>query len=234
MSSSIKPNDVLKFWFSRSACTESRSLLSSSTWMMSQMPKWFGISSSSFQKIPATEQAQIDDSCRFLEPALEKAFTGVLSTDPDWKPESPDDYKPLLAQTILLDQISRNIYRGSTSAFSYDNKAIICARKLHEMGMVELEGVELSECMFAFMPLTHSEELVDHELNTHLAKRQAERWPGNMSSETVKQAEDHAIVIRRFGRYPHRNKLMGREGTPEEIEYLSDVENLPAWAKSQM
>jgi uncharacterized protein (DUF924 family) len=63
------------------------------------------------------------------------------------------------------------------------------------------------------------------------------RWPANkefLEKIAYSYADSHYEVLKRFGRYPHRNQLKGREDTPEELEWLGDIENLPAWAKSQL
>lgn len=136
---------------------------------------------------------------RFLA-TYEAACSGQLDA---WR-EGPDS---LLALIIVLDQFPRNMFRGSARAFAFDAQAARFTREGIERGF---DGV-LSEAQleFFYMPLMHSESLSDHDLL-------CERGRGDDPYEL-----QHREIIARFGRYPHRNAVLGRDSTPEEASYLT-------------
>jgi uncharacterized protein (DUF924 family) len=117
-----------------------------------------------------------------------------------------------LAEIIVLDQFSRNMYRDSFNAFSSDNIALILAQEAISVGAdKELEPIERS---FMYMPFMHSESLVIHEQAVLLYK-------ANGIANNVEFEMKHKEIIERFGRYPHRNALLNRISTPEEVEFLT-------------
>ena len=118
--------------------------------------------------------------------------------------------KGRLAEIIVLDQFSRNIYRGKAAAFSQDSMALVLAQESVSRGV--LDNLEGSERSFLLMPYMHSESKYIHSLAETLFKQFA---PNNYSFEVR-----HKEIIDRFGRYPHRNALLGRESSMEEIEFL--------------
>ncbi len=120
--------------------------------------------------------------------------------------------KERLAEIILLDQFSRNIHRDSALAFANDSLALALAQEAVDNECdSELNPIENS---FLYMPYMHSESLMIHEQAVELYK--------NNGIESNYQFElKHKAIIERFGRYPHRNKILGRESTPEEIEFLN-------------
>jgi uncharacterized protein (DUF924 family) len=126
-----------------------------------------------------------------------------------------------LALIIVLDQFSRNIHRGSPLSYAQDEKALELALEGIEVGTDRELGV--SERMFFWLPLGHSEDLTLHERTV----RHAEEEAANASPPLrpmyefgVSQAKAARSVIERFGRHPHRNEILGRTSTPEELEYL--------------
>ena len=116
-----------------------------------------------------------------------------------------------LAEIIVLDQFSRNIYRGTTLAFESDRVALALAQ---EAIACSADG-ELSQAErgMLYMPFMHSESLAIHEIAVDLFKK-------NGILSNYKYELKHKAVIERFGRYPHRNDILGRESTQEEIEFL--------------
>ena len=126
-----------------------------------------------------------------------------------------------LALIIVLDQFSRNIYRGSPLSYSQDEKALKLALEGIELGMDrELGAVERN---FFWLPLGHSEDLALHERGVRNAEEEAANAPTHqraMAEFGVSQAKAARYVIARFGRHPHRNEILGRTSTPEELEYL--------------
>ena len=119
--------------------------------------------------------------------------------------------KGALAEIIILDQFSRNMFRDAARAFAYDGMALILSQ---EAIAAEFDR-ELSaeENSFLFMPFMHSESRQIHELALKLYERN--EIPSSLEFEIK-----HKTIIDRFGRYPHRNAILGRESTAEEIEFL--------------
>ncbi len=116
-----------------------------------------------------------------------------------------------LAEIIILDQFSRNMFRGSPLCFAQDALALALAQEAVACGAdLALTPVERS---FLYMPYMHSESLKIHEVAVELFRNNG--IEGNLDYELRHQA-----IIERFGRYPHRNALLGRESTAEEIEFL--------------
>ena len=129
----------------------------------------------------------------------------------DWLEEP----RSCLARIIVLDQFPRHIHRGTARAFSSDALALEAAKHLVGKGWDrELLSVER---MFAYLPFEHSESLEDQEQACALCK-------GLLAfpevADTHRYALAHRDIIRRFGRFPHRNAALGRTNSPEEIEFL--------------
>src|SRR5205814_10592390 len=121
----------------------------------------------------------------------------------------------MLALVLLLDQFSRNLFRGDARAFAQDAHARDCARQALARG--DDLGFLPVERQFLYMPFEHSEELADQDLAVE-KMRALEAF--EQTRGLARWAERHRDVIRRFGRFPHRNAILGRESTPEEIDFL--------------
>jgi len=150
-----------------------------------------------FEKDPAFD-AEIRQ--RFL-PHYELGAAGKLGS---WK-QAPAS---CLALVVLLDQFARNMFRDSARAFAADPLARDAARTILDCGWDQAMTPE--ERMFAYLPFEHSEALQDQELSLKL-------FEGNANFEWARK---HWEIIRRFGRFPHRNAALGRESTSEEIQFL--------------
>lgn len=128
-----------------------------------------------------------------------------------------------LALIIVLDQFSRNIYRGSPKAYQCDQLAATLAMDAINSG--HDQGLPLVARWFMYMPLQHSEniELQEKSVDVFLKLRQDAREHAEqlILDDVVKNASEHRAIIKHFGRFPHRNKIMGRANTPEESDYLS-------------
>ncbi|MEM9624641.1 MAG: DUF924 family protein [Pseudomonadota bacterium] len=118
-----------------------------------------------------------------------------------------------LALCLLLDQMPRNLFRGTPKAFSTDDQAAAVATRAIEKGLDQELDVERRK--FLYLPYMHSERLADQERSIALAKALDD---DNM----IHHAGEHADIIRRFGRFPHRNSILGRVNTPEEAAFLAD------------
>jgi len=134
----------------------------------------------------------------------ERAVSGGLSP---W--EASDD--GALALVIVLDQFPRNMFRDEPRAYCSDALALEAAHRAIARGADTRIEPELPE--FLYMPFMHSEHLADQ-------LRCVELFRNAGSPENLRYAEDHADIIRRFGRFPHRNRILGRATTPEEQAFL--------------
>jgi uncharacterized protein (DUF924 family) len=191
-----EPDSVLQFWFNGSLSGDPMAMVRQIEW-------WF------------RGGADLEINQRF-QALLEHATRGELDR---WCHEA----RSRLALIIILDQFSRTIHRGTVQAFAQDPKA--CA--------LTLEGIKLGhyaalktpwEKTFFFLPLGHSENLEYQELAVKLADQLVEE--ATMEHRTLlefsaTQARGHRDVIARFGRHPHRNEVLGRESSPEELEYVA-------------
>lgn len=122
----------------------------------------------------------------------------------------------MLALVVVLDQFSRNLYRGDPRAFAQDAYARECANEALARGD---QGVLLPvQRQFLYLPLEHSEDLADQERCVELM-RTLEQF--HETRGLTQWAEKHRVIIARFGRFPHRNTTLGRKSTPEEIEFLA-------------
>jgi uncharacterized protein (DUF924 family) len=116
-----------------------------------------------------------------------------------------------LALLVLLDQFPRNMFRGSARTFAADPVARAAADRALRRGFDQ--RVPHVERQFLYLPFMHSEDLPDQERCLALAR-------GYGDDEFTKYAEQHADIIRRFGRFPHRNAMLGRATTPDEQAFL--------------
>jgi uncharacterized protein (DUF924 family) len=122
-----------------------------------------------------------------------------------------------LARVIVLDQFPRNIHRDSPLAFAGDARALATAEEVVTRGLDQ--SLDAFERWFLYLPFEHAE--------TDAAQARSLQLFGALAQETgdrgpLEWAEKHAAIIRRFGRYPHRNAILGRASTPEEIEFLKE------------
>jgi uncharacterized protein (DUF924 family) len=118
---------------------------------------------------------------------------------------------PALAATIVFDQFPRNMFRKQADAFATDRLAQAVAHNARRLGFAE--ALPPSQRSFFYMPFMHSEALPDQELCVAL-------FAG--SAEQLKYAIEHRDIVARFGRFPHRNRALGRESTEAEIEFLKE------------
>lgn len=176
----------------------------------------------------STDDARIEDILHFwydeagearwwkadpdFDAEIEKRF-GALCTEAaaggcaEWA----ESARGALALVILFDQFSRNIHRGTAAAFATDSAALDVARGAIASGLDE--ELKLNERYFLYMPFMHAEDPA--------AQQECVRLFESIGSQSgAKYARGHKRIIDRFGRYPHRNAILGRASTPEEEEYL--------------
>ena len=132
----------------------------------------------------------------------------------DWQ----DSSLGCLALVILFDQFSRNMFRDDKKAFEQDHKTRLIVNDAVYAGF--LENMDESQRFFMLLPLIHSEEITDHEMAYYLLDKYLKDHPG--LADIKKFWKDHTKAIRKFHRYPHRNKILGRESTKAEIEFLNE------------
>lgn len=117
-----------------------------------------------------------------------------------------------LAEVLVLDQFSRNVYRDTARAFAQDALALALAQELVASG--QDRSLPMAQRSFAYMPYMHSESALVHAEAAVLFDQAG-------MEDTLRFELAHKAIIDRFGRYPHRNTLLGRESTPEELAFLS-------------
>jgi len=128
-----------------------------------------------------------------------------------------------LALTIMLDQFPRNIYRGTPRAFECDDRALQVARGAIERHLDRAHP--LDRRMFCYLPFQHSESLPAQQRSVELFSRWAAEHPADRRADADDQmmyALRHREIIERFGRFPHRNAVLGRTSTAAELAFLAE------------
>ena len=200
----VTPADALEFWF------DSAELRYTPT--KDQRARWFQRSD------------QFDEEIRErFEPAIDQALNGQLD---HWRESLPGQ----LALILLLDQFSRNLYRGSARAFAGDQLALEISQAMVRDNSHTQLG--LHQRAFAGMPLEHSELAEVQEQSVayfdQLRRDFAPERPNATDEDSeaaagyYRFAVAHQEVIQEFGRYPHRNAALGRPSTPEEKQWLDN------------
>ena len=187
---------ILDFWFSDSELDSPQ--------LDSRMDRWFGASDDLDERIRGEFGELID-----------RAAAGELD---DWA-TTPHGR---LALIILLDQFTRNAYRGTAQAFSHDRQALKLAIEGAMVG--DHKQLNAVERMFFFMPLQHAESLKIQEKSVSVFNALAETVPGTMHETflvAAQFAELHRDIVAEFGRFPHRNAVLGRTNSSAETAYLS-------------
>jgi uncharacterized protein (DUF924 family) len=169
---------------------------------------WFAGDADAFRKLWFEADTDFDAACAKFADALRDAKAGALDR---WT----DTPRGTLALVILLDQFSRNLHRGSPEAFAADAKAREIARSAVAQGIDQ--GLAPMERMFVYLPFEHSEDIADQDESVRLFATLRDA----LGEESMRYTEAHRDVIRRFGRFPHRNAALGRVSTPDELAYLA-------------
>jgi uncharacterized protein (DUF924 family) len=174
---------------------------------------WFGQEGEEgygeFQEEWFTKDPEFDREIRDrFEPVYEEAATGELD---HWKNEA----QSCLALIIALDQFPRNMYRGDARMYAADEKAREAAR--HAVEHAYDRELSLYGRLFAYLPFEHSEELDDQRLSVKLFRGLAAEMG---SEDLLGYAVRHLEIVEQFGRFPHRNEILGRRTTPEEEAFL--------------
>jgi uncharacterized protein (DUF924 family) len=151
---------------------------------------------------------------------LEQAAKGELAS---WA----DSPRRCLSLIILLDQFPRSIYRGTARAFAYDEQAL--GLTLAGMQSAADGALDVVERIFFYMPLQHCEAREVQDESVAAYRRLTMEAPQELRSvfeESLESAEKHRSIIEQFGRFPHRNRALGRPNTPEEDVWLRDADRM--------
>lgn len=148
-----------------------------------------------------------DFDARFRERFLDDHLAAARRERDDWAATAHGT----LALLILLDQFPRNVFRGTAHMYATDPLARHFARRLHA-GRGDLELAEDLR-LFCYLPFSHSESLEDQALAVALN--------AELGEESLRHARGHQDIIRRLGRFPHRNPMLGRETTAAEAAFLA-------------
>lgn len=157
-----------------------------------------------FKKDPVFDEEIRSQFSQDLEIAVNGGYDHLTSAPPG-----------ALAAVILLDQFSRNLFRGQARAFAGDAKAYAIAGAAVRAGLDR--GLLPVQRQFLYLPFEHSETLVDQARAMELY---ASLPPGELREHCLDYGRRHQVIIERFGRFPHRNAALGRASTPEEEDFL--------------
>ena len=191
---------VRDFWFGRAALTTAA--------LKHRMLFWFGGADSELGR-----RRDQHIRVRFAE-LLERAAGGNLS---GWA----DGPRRRLSLIIVLDQFPRNMFRGSPRAFAYDEQAL--ALTLSGMQSAADAALNVFERIFFYMPMQHAENREVQDESVAAYRRLRAEVPEELRDffgSALRSAENHRSLIERFGRFPHRNRILGRADTPEEEQWL--------------
>ena len=133
-----------------------------------------------------------------------------------------DDPRGRVAYVIVLDQFSRNMFRGTARMFEGDRQALAAA--VEGVARHEDAALTVNERSFLYMPYMHSEEIGMQDRSVALFKELLESAPSELRGSlvaAVQYAEKHREIIARYGRFPHRNAVLGRASTPEEQAFIA-------------
>ena len=184
---------------------------------------WFGDNSDEYQtyeeRLPfwfrGPQSFDQEIQARF-ESWIPKAASGELS---NWE-QQPHG---ALALIILQDQFPRNIYRGTENAFAYDENALRIATKVVNSGMDR--ELKFLERIFAYLPFEHSEDIEIQQLSvrkfTELEELFGDGYFREATANSLEYAQMHYDIIEKFGRFPHRNDILGRKSTAKELEFMA-------------
>jgi uncharacterized protein (DUF924 family) len=189
-------DDVLDFWFGKPGSPD----------YLQPNPAWF-------RKDPAFDAVVAERFGGLLDLALRGGADAVAGL-----PRGDDPTRQALARIIVCDQFPRNAWRDRPSAFALDPIALATSHRL--IGTPAERALAPVQRVFVYMPLMHAESLEEQARCVALFKALAEEW--SEAASNYDYALQHEAIIRRFGRFPHRNEILGRASTPEELAFLKE------------
>ena len=191
----IKTEQILRYWFG---------VLDNELSNKSQSILWY-------QSTPEIDQ-EIFSQFNHL---YQQSISGKLA---HWH----DNARSSLAMIILLDQLPRNMFRGTAQAFASDSQALLTAQKGIDRGFDK--ELSLIERIFYYHPFEHSEDLSDQQKSVDLFSSLLDEYPSEVHQSVIKSsvnfAQQHLTIIEQFGRFPHRNQVLNRQSTVAELDYL--------------
>jgi len=201
----LRANEILEFWFGREPLDAAR--------LEERSRFWFG---GDGPEAAAARDALIREK---LEPMLERAARGEFVA---WA-SSP---RRRLALIILFDQVPRNSYRGTAAAFAFDREAL--ALSVEGLNLAADAALEPAERLFFYLPLEHAESLEAQDMAIASFERLVAEAPAELRefcAGLLGYAHKHRDLILKFGRFPHRNGVLGRADTAEEAAWLAEHPN---------
>jgi len=190
------PDEILEFWFAEPTTTTDAA--------RAKLERWFG-AGDSYDAVVAT---------RFGDDVVEAIAGGFRQ----WE----DEPRSCLALIVLIDQFSRNVFRGSPKMFAGDERALELSVSALDRGFDA--GLSFEEQLFLGLPILHVEDIDlqrRNEAYTERICRAAGPEYAPLADAVLQQSRKYTEIIQRFGRFPHRNPLLGRESTPEEEAFLA-------------
>jgi uncharacterized protein (DUF924 family) len=172
---------------------------------------WFGDGLQSrpewFRKDPAFDAQIRDRFGSLIDPALRGELTAWMQ-----QPASA------LAHIVLLDQFTRNVFRDTPRAFAGDTLALQAAQDMVARGFDR--RLTPRQRSFVYLPFEHAEDRAMQQESLRLFGQLADEHPE--VADLLEWARKHQVIVERFGRFPHRNQLLGRDSTPQELAFLSE------------
>ncbi len=174
------------------------------TWVDAVLKFWFDELETEqwFKKDDAVDEA--------IQQRFEHVHKQISTLDVEELAATP---RTALAAVIVLDQFSRNMFRGTPRSFDSDSKALQLARAIVDRDL--LRSFSVDQKAFCYLPFEHSEDMADQQRSVDLFRALGD-------DNYAKYAEAHLDVIEKFGRFPHRNEILGRASTPAEEAYLAE------------
>ncbi|MCG6974863.1 MAG: DUF924 domain-containing protein [Acidiferrobacterales bacterium] len=194
----MDPKQILDYWFADAATAKPDDL-------KSHFQRWF----------QGGKEVDEEINSRFGK-LVEQAASDKLAV---WE----NTTEGTLALIILLDQFTRNVYRGTDKAFAFDDKALGLSQKLIESG--EDKKLHWPQRGFAYMPMQHAEDSKVQAKGIEAYRGLVDDVPGDLREVVMgflQSAREHKAIVDKYGRFPHRNKVLGRESTEEELIYLAN------------
>lgn len=192
-------NALYNFWFGTQSLNDPANA-------EERMKIWFG-------KSPQLDAQMRSQFAPWLDSFPSRSFD-------DW--ERSD--RGFISLVVLLDQVPRNAFRDTAQMFAYDSDAVVITHESVEAGLHK--RLQIFETLFLLLPLEHSERLSDQQLSVQLFQELHARAPEALKQFTLGAADyarKHLEIIERFGRFPHRNQVLGRASTAAELEFLKQA-----------
>ena len=182
---------------------------------------WFGAAAESPAEVRTAKKYWYRSGPRLDKEIIQRFSNDHIEAQRPHTIDVQGDARDLLARILLLDQFSRHLYRGTAKAYAFDPMAQDFAQRLH-WPRLDLSCSPI-EKVFALHPFHHAEnpqlQRMGIEQLEQITKKSDKAWQGVLK-RFLKSFEDHALIIDRFGRVPHRNSILGRNQTNAEIEYM--------------